>query len=77
MERNRPPAPVRAGLWSLVCALVGILFFTIILGPLAVYFGWVAREYDTEDTGMGTAGFIIGVLETALIVAGILILVTR
>lgn len=73
---SRPAAPKRAGIWSFTLAVIGIIFLPIIFGPLAVYFGWVSREYDKEDTGWGTAGFVLGILETAVAVLALIFLAT-
>ncbi|MFR0355062.1 DUF4190 domain-containing protein [Streptomyces sediminimaris] len=53
---------------SLCCGIVGLFFLNIILGPLAIVFGAVARRRTAagNGTGMATAGIILGVVDVVL-----------
>ena len=59
---------------GLVCGLVGALFFSVILGPLAIIFGgigWSRANRGARHRGMAIAAVILGVID--LILWGILI----
>lgn len=51
---------------SMVMGIVGMLFFGIILGPLAIVFGFLARkEIATtrqSGNGMAIAGIVLGII---------------
>lgn len=54
---------------SLVCGIIGCLFFGIILGPLAVIFGAVGlsrANRGASGKGMAIAGLILGVIATVV-----------
>ncbi|MFD3512962.1 DUF4190 domain-containing protein [Streptomyces sp. NPDC058657] len=55
---------------GLVCGIVGLLFFQIILGPLAIIFGIVAYR-QTGGSGMSKAAIGLGIAD--LVVLGVLI----
>lgn len=63
---------------SLVCGIVGILFFGVILGPLAIIFGAIAmnrineKPLELEGRGMAKAGIICGII--AIVVSIIVII---
>lgn len=67
---------------SLVCSLVGLFFFGIILGPIAIHLGLKAkkdiRERPNEVQGecMATSGIVIGSIEIALFIIGLIIVVS-
>ena len=51
---------------SMVCGIVGIVVFGIILGPIAIILGVLARR-EIESTGqrgrgMATAGIVLGII---------------
>ncbi|MET9112028.1 DUF4190 domain-containing protein [Streptomyces zhihengii] len=59
---------------SLVCGIIGLLFFNVILGPLAIVFGAVAlRQSRGGGAGMAKAGIALGIVDlvifTVLLVA--------
>ena len=61
---------------GLVCGLVGVLFFNIVLGPLAIIFGgvaWSRANRGASHKGMAIAGVVLGVID--LIVFGVLVAV--
>jgi hypothetical protein len=43
---------------------VGLFVFSIILGPIAIYFGVRARR--TTPSGAATAGLVLGVIDVVL-----------
>jgi hypothetical protein len=54
---------------SLVCGIVGMLFFGIVLGPLAVIFGAVGlsrANRGASGRGQAIAGLILGIVATVL-----------
>jgi hypothetical protein len=59
---------------SLVCGIVGFVFLTILLGPLALIFGFVSRKQIARSggaqkgRGLSTAGIILGFILIALMV---------
>jgi hypothetical protein len=58
---------------GLVCGLVGLLFFPIILGPLALIFGgvgWSKANRGAKYKGMALAAVILGIAD--LVVMGIM-----
>ncbi|QGV81825.1 DUF4190 domain-containing protein [Streptomyces ficellus] len=60
---------------GLVCGIVGVLFFHIILGPLAIIFGAIAlRQAPVKNgAGMAKAAIVLGIID--LVVFGILLAV--
>ncbi|MGI5484038.1 DUF4190 domain-containing protein [Streptomyces lavendofoliae] len=61
---------------GLVCGIVGVLFFNVILGPLAIIFGAVALKQAKAGrggAGMAKAAIALGIVD--LIVFAILIAV--
>jgi len=56
---------------GLVCGLVGLLFFSVVLGPLAVIFGGVGlsrAKRGESHRGMALAAVILGVVDILLFV---------
>ncbi|MET9395183.1 DUF4190 domain-containing protein [Streptomyces sp. NPDC006624] len=51
---------------SLCCGIVGLFFLNIVLGPLAIVFGAVARRQGGAGNGMAKAGIILGVVDVVL-----------
>ena len=53
---------------SLCCGVVGLFVLNIILGPLAIVFGVVARRQAgaKNGAGMATAGIVLGVVDVLL-----------
>jgi hypothetical protein len=68
---------------SLVCAIVGLLCLGIVLEPVAIVLGIVARRriQASNDTlkgeGLAIAGIVIGVAGLVLAVIGIIILINN
>jgi hypothetical protein len=60
---------------SLVCGIIGLIFFNVILGPLAIVFGAVGMRQSAAKGGggMAKAGVILGVVD--LIIFAILVAV--
>jgi len=60
----RPGTPPMA-VWSLVSAIAGFLFCGVVLGPLAVVLGILARQRvraeGTTGDGIAIAGIVVGV----------------
>ena len=51
---------------GLVCGLVGLLFFNIVLGPLAIIFGgvgWSKANNGARYKGMSIAAVVLGVVD--------------
>jgi len=56
---------------GLVCGLVGLLFFPIVLGPLAIIFGAVALSRANRGAGhkgMSIAAIVLGIVDLAVMV---------
>jgi hypothetical protein len=56
---------------GLVCGLVGLFFFSIVLGPLAVVFGGVGLSRARRGAGgrgMAIAAIVLGVIDILLFV---------
>jgi uncharacterized Tic20 family protein len=56
---------------GLVCGLVGLIFFSVILGPLAVIFGGVGlsrAKRGSGHRGMSIAAIVLGVIDILLFV---------
>ncbi|MFB8245282.1 DUF4190 domain-containing protein [Streptomyces sp. NPDC001046] len=51
---------------SLCCGIIGLFFLNIILGPLAIVFGAIARRSAGNGAGMAKAGIILGVVDVVL-----------
>ncbi|MFH8802286.1 DUF4190 domain-containing protein [Streptomyces sp. NPDC017936] len=53
---------------SLCCGIVGLFILNIVLGPLAIVFGAVARRQTAagNGAGMAKAGIILGVIDVVL-----------
>ncbi|MEU0335176.1 DUF4190 domain-containing protein [Streptomyces sp. NPDC006193] len=53
---------------SLCCGIVGLFLLNIVLGPLAIVFGIIARRQATgqSGTGMAKAGIILGAVDLVL-----------
>jgi hypothetical protein len=61
---------------GLVCGLVGVLFFNVVLGPLAIIFGgvgWSRANKGAKHKGMAIAAVILGVVD--LVVFGVMLAV--
>jgi hypothetical protein len=61
---------------GLVCGLVGVLFFNVVLGPLAIIFGgvgWARANRGARHRGMAIAAVLLGVVD--LIIFGVLLAV--
>jgi hypothetical protein len=59
---------------GLICGLVGLLFYNIILGPLAIIFGgisWSKANHGARHKGMAIASVVLGIVD--LIVWAVLI----
>ena len=56
---------------GLVCGIVGLFFFSVVLGPLAVVFGGVGlsrAKRGAGHSGMSIAAIVLGVIDIALFV---------
>ena len=56
---------------GLVCGLVGLIFFAVILGPLAIIFGgigWNKANHGAKYKGMSIAAVILGVVDVVLFI---------
>jgi hypothetical protein len=54
---------------GLVCGLVGLLFFPIVLGPLALIFGgigWSKANRGAKHKGMAIAAVVLGIADLVL-----------
>ncbi|MFI0999425.1 DUF4190 domain-containing protein [Streptomyces galbus] len=53
---------------SLCCGIIGLFFLNIVLGPLAIVFGVIARRQAgvKNGAGMATAGIVLGVIDVVL-----------
>jgi hypothetical protein len=73
-----PPAQANSpkAVWSLVCGIVGLVCFGIILGPVAILLGRQAQR-DGRPGGMAKAGEILGYVDVALFVVGLIYLSSR
>ena len=74
-----PPPPQSNSskpVWSLVCGIVGLFCFGIILGPVAIVLGRQAQR-DGRPGGMAKAGEILGYVDIALFVLGVIFLASR
>lgn len=60
------------GTYGLICGILGLFIFGIILGPLALYFGYKAKSLDKSQ---GTGGIILGIIDILLWVVVIVFLV--
>ena len=73
-----PPAAARSSkaVWALVCGIIGLFCFGIILGPVAIVLGRQAQR-EGSPGGMARAGEILGYVDLALFVVGVIYLVSR
>jgi uncharacterized protein DUF4190 len=62
--------------WALVCGIVGLFCFGIILGPVAIVLGRQAQR-EGNPGGIAKAGEILGYVDVALFVVGVIYLVSR
>ncbi|MFJ6727494.1 MULTISPECIES: DUF4190 domain-containing protein [unclassified Streptomyces] len=53
---------------SLCCGIIGLFLLNIVLGPLAIVFGVVARRQAgvKSGAGMAKAGIVLGVVDVVL-----------
>ena len=54
---------------GLVCGVVGILFFNVVLGPLAIIFGgvgWAKANNGARYKGMAIAAVVLGVVDLVI-----------
>ncbi len=81
-QRNPQEAVDLAGAQSkaknaLIFGIVGLLCCGVIFGPLAIIHGKQANEvfrrYGKPSNGMATAGFVLGIIDVAFFVLGIVI----
>ena len=59
-----------------VCGIVGLLFFNVILGPLAIIFGgvgWAKANKGARHRGLAIAAVVFGVID--LIIFAVLVAV--
>ncbi len=56
---------------GLVCGLVGLLFFSVILGPLAIIFGGIGiskANRGARHKGMAIAAVVLGIIDLLLFI---------
>ena len=56
---------------GLVCGLVGLLFFSVVLGPLAIIFGGVGlsrAKNGAPHKGMSIAAIVLGIIDVILFI---------
>jgi hypothetical protein len=56
---------------GLVCGLIGLLFFSVVLGPLAIVFGGVGLSRANRGAphkGMSIAAIVLGIVDLILFV---------
>ncbi|MEU9200899.1 DUF4190 domain-containing protein [Streptomyces sp. NPDC048332] len=55
---------------SLICGIIGLLFFGVVLGPVAIVLGAVGlRQLSAKGgTGMAKAGLVLGVIDLLIVV---------
>jgi hypothetical protein len=56
---------------GMVCGIVGILIFSVILGPLGIIFGGIGlsrANAGASGRGMARAGIILGIIDIVLFV---------
>jgi|tagenome__1003787_1003787.scaffolds.fasta_scaffold20605154_2 hypothetical protein len=61
---------------GLVCGLVGLIFFNVVLGPLAIIFGgiaWSRANHGAPHRGMAITSVVLGIVD--LVIWGILVAV--
>lgn len=56
---------------SLVCSLVGLLFYGIIMGIISIIFGVIGLE--SKRSGLATAGLIIGIIDVVVVLFTLLV----
>ena len=71
-----PAASSSKGVWSLVCGILGLFCFGIILGPVAILLGRQAQR-EGRPGGVAKAGEILGYVDVAFFVIGVVYLVSR
>lgn len=72
---NRSPAQGNArglAIGGLVAALVGLIFFGIILGPVGAVLGFIAHRRG--ERGLAMAAMVVGVIVFVLNLVGVVIL---
>ncbi|WP_409329591.1 DUF4190 domain-containing protein [Trujillonella humicola] len=73
---GHPPAGTRQqgnglAIAGFVCGLVGLLFFSVILGPLAIVFGGIGlnrAQRGAPHKGLSIAAIVLGVVDLILFV---------
>jgi hypothetical protein len=53
---------------SLICGIIGLIFFNVILGPIAIVLGFVGMRQAAAKggAGMAKAGIILGVIDLVI-----------
>jgi len=91
MEKGEPPVPAMNGAGaqkttsgaancSLICGIIGLIFFGIILGPVAICTSVQAKneiKQNPEKVGgecQANAGMVLGVIDTVLCVIYIIVI---
>lgn len=56
------------GIAGLVCGIVGLFMLSLILGPLAILFGWLAmgRRWGGDWASIPVAAVALGIVDTVL-----------
>jgi len=68
LEQSRPPKAGGHAIASLVCGIVSILFFGIIIGPVAIGLGvWAKRDIKKRPTEVGGGGLALGGIITGAV----------
>jgi len=75
-QLSQPYKPIsRNGKISLILGIVGIFIASIILGPLAIYFGIKGLKKD-EKKGVARVGLILGIIDIILFIISLVLLLT-
>jgi len=65
-----------AGRTALICGIAGLFICQPVLGPIAIFKGREAQRYP-DQAGMGTAGFVMGIIDIAVFVLYIVVTISR
>lgn len=51
------------GVASLICGILGLIFFGCVFGPIAIVLGIIGASKNGTDTGMAWTGLILGIID--------------
>jgi hypothetical protein len=65
VQNTGEPATKKSGFAtaSLSCAIIGLLIFGILLGPLAVVFGIISLSQGEENSASAVVGIVLGIID--------------